>query len=229
MLRAASPVSIATGDPYGTASFPLVPYSNRIGNGKFEWDGKQIGLARNFSPEPHSIHGVGFELPWTVRSRADDRIVLELDYRPGAAWPWPFEAQQIIAPEIQGAGRPSLAATSIIASRDGTVLRRLHGVANPWRSRSRRPPRCRLRSSASAAMSTASASNPCRMPTTRSTGKRTIRCRSSSPAMSSAPASSFERCRARFNGSAAHRSSGALKQSRATYARTARSALPAVP
>lgn len=97
MLRAASPVSIATGDPYGTASFPLVPYSNRIGNGKFEWDGKQIGLARNFSPEPHSIHGVGFELPWTVRSRADDRIVLELDYRPGAAWPWPFEAQQIIS------------------------------------------------------------------------------------------------------------------------------------
>jgi aldose 1-epimerase len=97
MLRAASPVSIAAGDPYDMASFPLVPYSNRIGNGKFEWEGKVIALARNFSPEPHSIHGVGFELPWSVRSRAPDRIVLYLSYRPGAAWPWPFEAEQIIS------------------------------------------------------------------------------------------------------------------------------------
>jgi aldose 1-epimerase len=97
MLRAASPLSIAAGDPYGMASFPLVPYSNRIGNGRFEWDGKVIALARNFSPEPHSIHGVGFELPWTVRSRAADRIVLDLSYRPGAGWPWPFEAEQTIS------------------------------------------------------------------------------------------------------------------------------------
>ena len=94
MLRAASMASIEAADPFGLASFPLVPYSNRIGNGRFEWDGKQIALARNFSPEPHSIHGVGFELPWSVQSRTADSVVLGLKNRPGAAWPWPFEARQ---------------------------------------------------------------------------------------------------------------------------------------
>ena len=97
MLRPASVASIAAADPFGVASFPLVPYSNRIGNGRFEWDGKQIALARNFSPEPHSIHGVGFELPWSVQSRTADSVVLGLRNRPGAAWPWPFEAQQRFA------------------------------------------------------------------------------------------------------------------------------------
>ena len=97
MLRAASPASIAAGDPYGMASFPLVPYSNRIGNGTFEWDGRVISLARNFFPEPHSIHGVGFELPWTVRSQAAGKIVMHLMHRPSAGWPWPFEAEQTIS------------------------------------------------------------------------------------------------------------------------------------
>src|SRR5579885_2221445 len=61
MMRRASGFSIHTNDPFGMASFPLVPYSNRIGGGRFEWDGKARSLARNFPPEPHSIHGVGFE------------------------------------------------------------------------------------------------------------------------------------------------------------------------
>jgi aldose 1-epimerase len=97
MMRTAGSTSIAAGDPYGMASFPLVPYSNRIGNGRFEWDGREVALARNFFPEPHSIHGVGFEVPWTVRARAADRLVLGLVHRASAAWPWPFEAEQIIS------------------------------------------------------------------------------------------------------------------------------------
>ncbi len=97
MMRSASAASIAAADPFGLASFPLVPYSNRIGDGRFEWDGQPVSLARNFSPEPHSIHGVGFERPWSVQSRSADSVVLELMHRPGAAWPWPFRAQQRIS------------------------------------------------------------------------------------------------------------------------------------
>ena len=94
MMRSASDFSIATNDPFGMASFPLVPYSNRIGNGRFEWDGKRYALARNFPPEPHTIHGVGFERPWQVRARAADSVTLALYHRPGASWPFAFEAQQ---------------------------------------------------------------------------------------------------------------------------------------
>lgn len=94
MMRAASVASIAARDPYGMASFPLVPYSNRIGGGTFEWDGNVVALARNFPPEPHAIHGVGFERPWHVQSRTNDSVALTLRHRPDAGWPWAFEARQ---------------------------------------------------------------------------------------------------------------------------------------
>jgi aldose 1-epimerase len=96
MLRTASEPDIAVRDPYATAGFPLVPYSNRIGQGSFEWRGKAVTLARNFPPEPHAIHGVGFERPWQVQSRSSDSTLLSLRHRPDAAWPWAFDARQRI-------------------------------------------------------------------------------------------------------------------------------------
>jgi aldose 1-epimerase len=96
MLRAASAASIGARDPFGMASFPLVPYSNRIGNGTFEWNGKLITVARNFPPEPHAIHGVGFERPWRCTARTSDSALLTLIHQPDAGWPWAFEARQRI-------------------------------------------------------------------------------------------------------------------------------------
>jgi aldose 1-epimerase len=96
MMRSASALSIAANDPFGMASFPLVPYSNRIGDGSFEWDGERFALARNFPPEPHSIHGVGFQRRWQVHARAADSVTLALNHRPGASWPFAFEARQRI-------------------------------------------------------------------------------------------------------------------------------------
>jgi aldose 1-epimerase len=96
MLRAASESGIVARDPYATAGFPLVPYSNRIGQGSFEWHGTVMTLARNFAPEPHAIHGVGFERPWQVQTREPDSALLRLTHRPDAGWPWAFEARQRI-------------------------------------------------------------------------------------------------------------------------------------
>ncbi len=96
MLRSASEAGVAARNPYATAGFPLVPYSNRIGQGSFEWRGKLMDLVRNFPPEPHAIHGVGFERPWQVQTRSSDSAVLRLMHRPDAAWPWAFEARQRI-------------------------------------------------------------------------------------------------------------------------------------
>lgn len=96
MMRSASAFSIAAKDPFGMASFPLVPYSNRIGGGSFEWSGKCFALARNFPPEPHAIHGVGFQRPWRVRTRTAESATLVLDHYPAASWPFAFEAEQRI-------------------------------------------------------------------------------------------------------------------------------------
>jgi aldose 1-epimerase len=96
MLRAASAASIAARNPLGMASFPLVPYSNRIGNAVFQWKGKPVQLVRNFAPEPHSIHGVGFERPWLCADHTGESAELTLNHQPDDCWPWAFEARQRI-------------------------------------------------------------------------------------------------------------------------------------
>jgi aldose 1-epimerase len=96
MLRTAGAAAIAAANPFGMASFPLVPYSNRIGNGTFEWDGRPVSLLQNFPPEPHAIHGVGFERRWECLACSSDSAHLRLIHRADAAWPWPFEARQRI-------------------------------------------------------------------------------------------------------------------------------------
>ncbi len=51
------------------ASYPLVPYSNRIAAARLDFAGRTHALARNFGDHPHAIHGVGWQRPWTVESR----------------------------------------------------------------------------------------------------------------------------------------------------------------
>ena len=94
MLRAATERSLAVEGAFGCGSFPLVPYSNRIGEGKFSWQGQDYSLARNFLPEPHAIHGVGFDRPWSVLACDDRSATLSLTHLPGSGWPWAFRALQ---------------------------------------------------------------------------------------------------------------------------------------
>jgi aldose 1-epimerase len=97
MLRGASLNAIATRDPLGLATFPLVPFSNRIRDSTFEWAGTPITLAKNFLPERHSIHGVGWQRAWSVESRSETSVTLTLEHHSDAYWPWPFEARQIVS------------------------------------------------------------------------------------------------------------------------------------
>jgi aldose 1-epimerase len=91
MLRAGSSNSIAAADPLGMASFPLVPYSNRISGGSFEWAGERVMLA---NAAPHAIHGIGWQRPWSVERHMTDTLSLSLTHDGDEDWPWPFEARQ---------------------------------------------------------------------------------------------------------------------------------------
>ncbi|HZE91538.1 MAG TPA: aldose 1-epimerase, partial [Rhizobacter sp.] len=77
-----------------SASYPLVPYSNRLGYRHFRWKGKDYTTAPNFDDNPHSVHGVGWLRRWELVS--SDISDLELRYRhePDAHWPFPFEVTQ---------------------------------------------------------------------------------------------------------------------------------------
>ena len=84
-------------DPLQSASFPLVPYSNRIANARFDWHGTPVVLRPHPIAAPHAIHGVGWLKAWDVTKINSDSATLTLNHNPDADWPWPFEAEQHIA------------------------------------------------------------------------------------------------------------------------------------
>jgi aldose 1-epimerase len=92
-LRPASVAALAGGNPYETAAFPLVPYSNRIRHGHFRFRGLAVALPLNRPPERHSIHGHGWQARWeTTEVRASEA---RLEYRHAAGpWPWAYCASQ---------------------------------------------------------------------------------------------------------------------------------------
>lgn len=79
-----------------TACFPLVPFSNRIANGRFAFNGEAVHLPRNFGDHPHALHGQGWQSAWKVRSRSPHAATLVFEHAAGA-WPWDYTATQTFA------------------------------------------------------------------------------------------------------------------------------------
>jgi aldose 1-epimerase len=77
-----------------SAAYPLVPYSNRIGQGQMRWDGQTHTLRNGFNQEPHALHGVGFMRAWTVVQQSAEALLLRLVHQPDEFWPFAFEAEQ---------------------------------------------------------------------------------------------------------------------------------------
>ena len=77
-----------------SAAYPLVPYSNRIGQGQMDWRGEHFNLRNGFNDEVHALHGVGFMRPWTVVDHQAGVLVLRLVHQPDGFWPFAFEAEQ---------------------------------------------------------------------------------------------------------------------------------------
>jgi aldose 1-epimerase len=96
MLRRTPESALAAADPLDFASFPLVPFSNRIAYGQFDWQEQKIAIDPDFPPEPHAIHGVGWKSPWSVSERSTTHCVLELSFHGDSRWQWPFRARQTI-------------------------------------------------------------------------------------------------------------------------------------
>jgi aldose 1-epimerase len=79
-----------------SASYPLVPYSNRLAHCRFEWQGQTHHTQPNFPNSPHSLHGVGWLRAWTVVQAQADQVQLRYSHAPDADWPFAFEAEQHI-------------------------------------------------------------------------------------------------------------------------------------
>jgi aldose 1-epimerase len=77
-------------------SYPLVPFSNRIAQASLLWQGTQHPLVRNNGPEPHAIHGIGWQRPWEVLDSDSDFAMLAYEHRPDASWPFAFDSSQTL-------------------------------------------------------------------------------------------------------------------------------------
>jgi aldose 1-epimerase len=75
------------------ASFPLVPFVNRIRGGRFEFRGREIVLAPNMSGDPSPLHGQGWTSEWAVESASEAEAALLFRHEAGE-WPWAYEARQ---------------------------------------------------------------------------------------------------------------------------------------
>ena len=79
-------------DPFSLASNVLVPFSNRISQDGFAWNGIQYDIAPNLSGEPFPIHGDGFQRSWTVARSTSNSARLTLD--DGHIGPFRYSASQ---------------------------------------------------------------------------------------------------------------------------------------
>lgn len=107
-LRPATDAALLAANPLGMASFPLLPWCNRIRGGRSDFGARPLRLAPNYGDSPHTIHGVGWQRPWTVHEQGAAHAVLRLVYAPGEPhrdtpdWPYRFDAEQRFTLDTRG-------------------------------------------------------------------------------------------------------------------------------
>lgn len=121
VLRPTSANARAAGNVLEHAAYPLVPYSNRIANARFEVCGRRHQLDADPGVRPHSLHGVGWQRRWSVPARSPSAAMLTLEHHAeGAdarAWPFAFAARQDFVLEATNRSA-TLTVTLTLANRD---------------------------------------------------------------------------------------------------------------
>lgn len=102
LLRPADAAAMATGKGSNASCYPLVPFSNRIANGRLVVGGEEIVLKPNWPGLRHPMHGDGWARPWQVARRevGAAELVYEHDGREG--WPFRYRARQVFHLKEEG-------------------------------------------------------------------------------------------------------------------------------
>ena len=96
-------------DPYpreaiadGAHGAPLIPWPNRLADGRYSFDGASYQLALTEPDRGNAIHGLLRWRNWEALERAADRVVVGIRLHPMPGWPFPLEAS--IAYSLGGDG-----------------------------------------------------------------------------------------------------------------------------
>ena len=91
----------AIADVGDAACFPLVPFANRIRDGRFTCEGRGVTLTPNMAGDASPLHGQGWRAVWQVREAGDDHATLTFRHAAGE-WPWEYEAINRISLDEHG-------------------------------------------------------------------------------------------------------------------------------
>ncbi len=75
----------------GAHNMPLVPWPNRVRDGRYTFDGNDHQLALTEPALHNAIHGFGRWRNWTLRERQENRIVVGLLLHPQPGYPFPLD------------------------------------------------------------------------------------------------------------------------------------------
>ena len=79
-------------DVLDSACFPLVPFCNRVRDGRFSFQGHAVQLTPNLPGQKHPLHGQGWRGAWTVAEAGTTFAELTFDH-PADEWPWAYRAR----------------------------------------------------------------------------------------------------------------------------------------
>jgi aldose 1-epimerase len=94
VLRSAPVAELASARQSGC--YALVPFSNRIAQASLVWEGTRHPLVRNNGDEPHAIHGVGWQRPWSVLEQDERSLMLSYEHKADEAWPFAFDCSHTL-------------------------------------------------------------------------------------------------------------------------------------
>jgi aldose 1-epimerase len=97
ILRPMTQEAIASGKGNNAGLYPLVPFSNRIANGRLAFAGEVYHLARNWPGVGHPMHGDGWAQAWAVERSDESAAEIVYEHAPAGGqggWPFRYRARQ---------------------------------------------------------------------------------------------------------------------------------------
>ena len=89
-------------DPLDSSCFPLIPYCNRLKEGRFHWRRRTISLPLNFLPELNTLHGLAWQSLWEIEQKSISQVNLRWVYSGHELWISPYRTEQTITLDEDG-------------------------------------------------------------------------------------------------------------------------------
>jgi aldose 1-epimerase len=94
LMRRGDDRAIASGNPSSLASFPMVPFANRIDGGRIPLAGGEVNVPVNRPEQGVAIHGFGRHAVWSVADHRSARVRLTQGFAETGN-PYTYSAEQI--------------------------------------------------------------------------------------------------------------------------------------